>query len=78
MLPLQVERSLEALLKVGSMRLALRGNWLYVQQVEESKAKAAEDEASAAKQKLLNIEKQKIRDLVREAFDPLKARLRTA
>ena len=78
MLPLQVERSLEALLKVRSMRLALRGNWLYVQQAEESKAKAAEDEASAAKQKLLNIEKQKIRDLVREAFDPLKARLRTA
>ena len=78
MLSLQVERSLEALLKVGSMRLALRGNWLYAQQVEESKAQAAEDEASAAKQKLLNIEKQKIRDLVREAFDPLKARLRTA
>ena len=54
-------------------RLCLRiaNSWL---QLEESKAKAAEAEATATKQRMLNIEKIKIRDIVRTAFAPLLAK----
>ena len=42
-------------------------------QLEETKAKAAEAEATAKKQRMLNIEKIKIKDIVRKAFGPLLA-----
>ena len=42
-------------------------------QLEETKAKAAEAEATAKKQRMLNIEKVKIKDIVRKAFAPLLA-----
>ncbi len=40
-------------------------------QLEESKSKAAEAEATAAQQRMLNVEKLKIREIVRTAFAPL-------
>merc|ERR1712006_73550 len=41
---------------------------------EESKAEAARAEAAASKQRMLNIEKAKIRDIVSTAFAPLMAK----
>ena len=61
------------------MGFALIVLWLLAplmsRQLEESKFKAAEAEAIASKQRMLNIEKVKIRDLVRTAFAPLLAKI---
>merc|ERR1719352_917472 len=46
--------------------------------LEESKAKEAESNAAAVKQRMLNIEKVKIRDIVRTAFAPLLARVKAS
>ena len=40
-------------------------------QLEANKAREAEAEATATKQRMLNIEKAKIKDIVRKAFAPL-------
>lgn len=59
-----VEKSLDALLKVLLRPPLHSTSSLYPQcmrQVEESKETAAEDEAAAAKQRMLNIESLKIR-----------------
>lgn len=45
--------------------------------LEEGKNKAAEADAAAVKQRMLNIEKLKIRDIVKTAFAPLLAKMKS-
>ena len=59
-----VEKSLDALLKVlrrHPLHPALFKNGRCVSKLEESKEKEAEDQAVSAKQRMLNIDKQKMR-----------------
>lgn len=46
--------------------------------MEASKGKEAADDGTAAKQRMLNIEKLKIRDIVGSAFAPLLAKLQAS
>jgi len=43
---------------------------------EETKARAAETDAAAAKERMLSIEKTKLRDIVDHVFSPLMGRTR--
>ena len=78
----EVEASLRALLLVcRSGGTALLDNHhdmheFNCSQFEETKARAAETEAAAAKERMLNIEKTKLRDIVAHAFSPLVGRTR--
>ena len=57
------------------LQLAL--NPFFGDQLEVSKARAAEAEASAKKQRMLNIEKARIQHIVKTAFAPLLAAIKS-
>ena len=75
-----VESSLQALLKVRWIWctcLAACLESFFGDQLEVSKARAAEAEASAKKQRMLNIEKARIQHIVKTAFEPLLAAMKS-
>ena len=76
-----VESSLQALLKVRwiwcTCLVATSLESFFGDQLEVSKARAAEAEASAKKQRMLNIEKARIQHIVKTAFEPLLAAMKS-